>query len=423
MITIGLRSKVHLVATMRSFCKLMSLLLVFSVLTGCRTNQDLLRYGDVSCAGYFASSYSTRLPDGVDLRAGIPAHASFSGLQLTWLHDDALFVVYDIDNTLHLIDRSGQLVASRDHDRSSWSSAATLASNNLGTYALSRADGALDMEVTEVHAYDPVSLEEGSLLDRILRLELPAWHPTEQVLAGKYYNADAFASNIIAIFDTTRSAETPVALLDLDWSDVGRVLGWSGDGQMIAANQFRKSGLTPVYIDRETGAFAVSSLNNGFNNCVTDGEWSPNDRTFAFPGQVDSADGYDIYIEKVGSVEEGQSELVNLTNTPKEDEQGLSWSPDGRQVAFFRGYLDESGTYQQELARISVDQDPNESIQLTFTDEEFETAPLWISANEIAYLSWDYPQSKWFLRTLSVTSPEQQPRRVMEIPDSWYRTP
>lgn len=401
-------------------------LLLVSLLAGCRLQPDLLRYGNRStCTGYFSASYSVRLPNGADLSYGIPATPP-PGLQLTWLADEAMFALYDTDNTLHLIDRSGQVIVERDYDRSYWPNADFSTSSFLDMYALFfRRSGALETLTTEIYSsHVQVSVEPDPLIV-IQHLALPAWHPAEPKLAGIYYaeETSTYASNVVAIFDITQSNLAPASLFELDRSNIGAVR-WSEDGRLIAVDQYRENGLMPVYLDVETSARSVSSFSVTFNSCAIAGTWSPSEHSFAFQGRTESTDGFDIFIEDVNLPHDNRRSVVtNLTNTPKEDEVSVSWSPDGRQVAYIWGYLDESGDYQQELARISMVEDSQEPVRLTDTPDEFETAPMWISAGEIAYLSWNHVQSKWRLKVLSMTSPDRQPETVMEIPDSWYRPP
>lgn len=412
-------------SALRPFGGLVWLLPLVAFLVGCQLKPDLLRYGNVTCLGYFSDSYSTHLPNDVDLRYGIPATRWSSGLQLTWLADSTLFAIYDASNALHLIDRSGHLVTQRDHDRLYWPNAVLSASSFLDMYALSfRVSGSLDTHTTEVHSFYDQALEESSPLATLRQLARAVWHPTEPKLAGKYYTEDlSVSSNIVAIFDISQSEETPTALFELDWSDISSELAWSQDGRLIAVSQFRRNGLIPVYLDIETGARKVSSFGETYNNCALDGKWSPSEESFAFQGRTESTESFDIFVEEVVLADKEQSAITNLTNTLKEDEVGVSWSLDGRQLAFVRGYLDESGDYQQELARITMESGALRPEQLTDTSDEFETAPLWIAEDEIAYLSWNFLQSKWYLMTLSVGSPDQQPETIMEIPESWYRQP
>lgn len=400
-----------------------------AILSSCRG--DLVRFDNrPNCLGYFSDSYSVRLPVGVDLSYGIPASEWAAGLQWTWLENDALFALYDDHNKFRLIDRSGELVTERDHNRLYWPNAFLSVSNSLGMYALFFARSGrlvLDTDTIEVYPIHAQADEQSIPLTVIRQLRLPVWHPTEPKLAGKYYASDASttASNQVAIFDITQSEESPTAVFDLDWSNVSSVFGWSADGELLAVNQFTKFGLVPVYIEPETGSWFISSIADAKSSwrCTNDGKWSPSEQVIAFRGRTESTEGYDIFIEEIGVADRGQSVVTNLTNSPMEDEESVSWSPDGNQVAYVRGYLDESGAYQQELARIDLTGDSLVPIQLTGTADEFETGPLWIAADEIAYLSWNHLQSKWYLKTLSVATPDQQPETVMEIPESWYRTP
>lgn len=412
-----------------SLTRLAGLLLLVNLLISCIGQPNLLRYDNLTtCSGYFSANLTPLLSAGVDLSYGIPASEWAAGLQWTWLENDALFALYDDHNKFRLIDRSGELVAERDHNRLYWPNAVLSVSNSLGMYALFFArSGSLDTDTIEVYPIHAQADEQSIPLTVIRQLRLPVWHPTEPKLAGKYYTSDASttASNQVAIFDINQLEESPTAVFDLDWSNVSSVFGWSADGELLAVNQYTKYGLVPVYIKPETGSWFISSIADAKSSwrCARDGKWSPSEQVIAFEGRTESTEGFDIFIEEVGVADRGQSVVTNLTNSPMEDEESVSWSPDGNQVAYVRGYLDESGAYQQELARIDLTGDALVPIQLTGTADEFETGPLWIAADEIAYLSWNHLQSRWYLKTLLVATPDQQPETVMEIPESWYRTP
>lgn len=398
------------------------LLLLVSLLVSCRP--DLVRYNNRPlCSSYLDD---TRLPDSTDLRFGIPANEYAAGLQWTWLPNDAQFALYTVDNILHLIDHSGHQIAEQDHDRPYWPNALMSVSSMLDMYALTFGSSyGQREEVTEVYSFHDLPQEELTPLAMLRELERPVWHPTEPMLADKYPvgNATVLASNLVAVFDLTQSLETPTRLFELDWSDIDRVIGWNFDGSTLAVNQWGKNGLAPVYVDVETGTRTISSFATSPQNCAIHPEWSPTAHSLAFQGRTENSEGFDIFIEKAITGNRGQSVTTNLTNSLGEDEGSVSWSPDGTQIAYVHGYLDEVGAYQQELAGIVVDENSLEPVQLTGTADEFETRPQWISNNEIAYLSWFPSESRWYLKTLSIDRPEESPQTIMEIPQSWYRVP
>ncbi len=164
-----------------------------------------------------------------------------------------------------------------------------------------------------------------------------------------------------------------------------------------------------------------SSLFESSGSCAIGGQWAPNGRSLAFSGRYKVAQDWDIFLETVDGLDSGS--LVNLTNTPESDEISVAWSPDARKIAYAQAYLNDSGTLQQDLVVMNLESDPPEIMLLTDTLSEFETRPIWISENEIGYLSWVPSQSKWYLKRRSIADTTAASDTILEIPKSWYRLP
>lgn len=200
---------------------------------------------------------------------------------------------------------------------------------------------------------------------------------------------------------------------------INQILGWSNGGQVIAVSQYDKNGEIPYYIFVDSGRIEKSLYRESLHNCVADGQWSPNKPTLSFSGQNVDTEGWDIFLETVTSPDSREWALVNLTNTPREDEINAVWSPDGKQLAYVKVYKDAADNLRQELFVLDLNDALLTPMQLTDSPEALVDSPWWISDTEIAFLIWSPADRIWSLNIVSLD--EREPRKISDIPQLLYR--
>ncbi len=252
--------------------------------------------------------------------------------------------------------------------------------------------------------------------------ERTVWHSSEQMLAAIYYPEEyEHGSNIIALYDVSGAEPVQTDTFRLKRIAISQILGWSNDGQVIAVSQYDKNGEIPYYIFVDSGRVEKSLYRESLHNCVADGQWSPNEPILSFSGQNEDTEGWDIFLETVASPNSKEWSLVNLTNTPREDEVNVVWSPDGNHLAYVKVYRDAADNLRQELFVLNPNDALPTPIQLTVTPDALVDSPWWISDTEIAYLTWSPAELIWSLNTVSLDEPE--PKKIAEIPQLWYSEP
>lgn len=383
------------------------------LLTACRPN--ILRYGNrATCAGFL---HGTR-----DLSALIPN--SVAGINLQWSRGNDSFVLNDNNGDLHVINKLGVVAVDQVNRNSLNRSAPLSVAEEFDLLAVSVWPGS--MALTYVYSFGKaVAVDPTAIIKDFLS---PHWHPYEPLLAGVVYpDDDAYehGSNIVGVYDLQGSAPTLTASYELAYSDIADVIGWSATGQVIAVLQYEENGLTPHYLfPDDDGRVQGSLFSTANHSCVLDGQWSPAGDVLAFTGVNETMEGWDIFLETVAAPGSGHDgSLLNLTNSPQEDERGATWSPDGDYIANTKAYKDESGRLQQELFLTVVEAAARSSRQLTATPDEFESNPIWLSESEIGYLSWKPLEQSWTLNILTMRGETTTSRQVMEIPPSWYWNP
>jgi len=210
---------------------------------------------------------------------------------------------------------------------------------------------------------------------------------------------------------------------ELEYSNIREVLGWSGNGEIIAVSQYSENGAIPYYLYVEEGVLERSLFHAAFHNCVIDADWAPEEQTIAFSGDNDMLDGWDVFLETVAPAGSEERSLTNVTNTPGADEFNVAWSPDGSKIAYTKASYDSARNLRQELHLINLGDYSSLPIQLTDTLEEFEANPLWIAEDRIAYLSWHPAQATWTLKAQSIGGAAGEVETIFEVPRGWYYHP
>jgi hypothetical protein len=269
------------------------------------------------------------------------------------------------------------------------------------------------------------SLEADGLPERFSTIngaEQVVWHPNAPRLATIYYpEGYDHASNIIALYDVGDMSLSQTDTFSLKRIAISQILGWSNDGQIVAVSQVDRIGEIPYYIFVEMGQIQESLYRESRNNCVSNGQWSPRASVLAFSGTNTETEGWDIFLETVAFPDRADRPLINLTNTPGEDELHPTWSPDGNHLAYVKVYIDAADNRRQELFVIDLNDATYTPIQLTDTPDGLADKPVWLSDDEIAYLSWSLTEHTWSLKNVSLVDHES--RKVIDIPQVWYREP
>jgi TolB protein len=109
---------------------------------------------------------------------------------------------------------------------------------------------------------------------------------------------------------------------------------WSHDGAFVAFESLRNGNLD-IYIMAADGSQVLQLTSNEAADFAP--AWSPDGRHIAFVSYRDGSKDIFLYPLDVGSEEA----VVNLTQTPDQDEDAPTWSPDGSRLAFSVGGLGE----------------------------------------------------------------------------------
>ena len=143
------------------------------------------------------------------------------------------------------------------------------------------------------------------------------------------------------IFGTYKYGGYKIAIADSDFTNQEKfskgphysyVGSWSPDGTKVLYNKvdtekgpYFQGDFEIFMMDLNTGSDTNVSRTKGADSGPT---WSPDGSKILFGS--DRSGNSDIYTMN----ERGQA-VINLTNTPNQDEFGFSWSPDGSKIAFY----------------------------------------------------------------------------------------
>ena len=386
------------------------LIVVFVLLLAACGSGSLIRYGNRAvCVGHLgagAEAASRGYP--------FPIRARYAEMVIGWHQASKAFILNDDNTTVQVIRMNSTVTTSQ------------LTGTGL---ALAKTDSLLatnavfgDLPAVLISNFEDDSPPDGTI--RIVKAASPAWHPSGPLLSVIYFpDSDQQYSDLVAIVDLASSSTTPMEVIRTNHLAIAENLGWSTTGDIIAISQYDSNGLVPYYLFGDLAKTVRSGFSSSQNNCVLDAQWSPKENILAFSGTNSSMQGWDIMLETIATLEGAESSLINLTNTPFEDEISSAWSPTGRQIAFVKAWVDPNSELRQDLYVVELDELESPLFQVTDTLIEYETSPMWISDTEIAYLSWVPDEPAWYLKVLSVAEPEGEPEIILRLPESWYRAP
>ncbi len=409
--------------------KLHSLLFALFVLllAGCRSSQSdntpdfqrMIRYGyqTSQCSGYIDSGLVSHVRG-----YSIPLFPRYASMEAAWHESSQAILLRDRRANLHRISLS-EPVQIVDFDAHVTGGSGLSLSKR---YPLAAFWVYLGLAGTWVHIQDFSDPGGALTLKELPQLGQPALHPSERVIAGLVYSETPQGnrvSNVVGVFELLDDGTKPRATFELEPNQIVGVFGWSAGGEVIAVSQTEKRGVIPFYIFTESGQIKRSQLGTG---CALSPDWSPLGTRLLYSATGDTGveeigiANWDLYVEGVGAGPEEEFSLRNLTQTPTEDEIAAAWSGDGQSVVYAQASTNEAEELWQDLFVIELDDPTAAPRRLTATADEYETNPMWVSDNEIAYLSWLPVERAWYLKRLATDEPGATPATVLKLPDAWF---
>ncbi len=148
----------------------------------------------------------------------------------------------------------------------------------------------------------------------------PAWSPN-----GRYLAFSARRSQGWDLYKMDLASGTVLRLTRSPDFEAGP--SWSPDGRWLAYEAYRNGSLDIFVLDLETGESQQLTDDPAPNYAPA---WSPDGRHIAFTSY--RSQNQDIYILALDN-----HSVINLTNTPDQDENYAAWSPSGEYLAFSAG--------------------------------------------------------------------------------------
>jgi len=387
---------------------------------GCRpaaVQNDALLYPPIAaapCSAYLSSDAITH-----DLK-GYDAHfnAINYSLDAVWHDSSKAFLVIDQDKLLHTVYLNADGQVANVTDVTTIPTARVAPSPHLSLIAI---DHIWNDSGSQVTIQSIGGDNHSGSADSINRISSPVWHSRDPLLAGAYYpkgyTQNELGTFSVATFDLPTD-DQPLTVYEFEHYPIAQLVGWSSDGETLTVIQYRPIGVLPFHLQVADGRISESAIQEG---CIVDAAWSPRDRTIAYNGQIQEGVGWDIFLETIQPA--GEAALVNLTDTPKEDESDIAWSPDGGYLAYAKTFVNNDNELRQELFIVDPYGVPVTPRQLTDTADTYETEPMWLSDREIAYLSWLPDESAWYLMVLSTDAPSVTSDTILRLPESWVESP
>ena len=175
-----------------------------------------------------------------------------------------------------------------------------------------------------------------------------------------------------------------VRLTDLE---SGLALGpsWSPDGRRIAFTLLEdlSKGPSSVYVMNADGSNMKQLTDHPLVGLGP--SWSPDGRQIAFLGSLGTGDEYQLAIYVMNADGSGVTRLVDYDDEALRIPGTLSWSPDGRQMAFT-----SFGTGDEYTSAIYVMNADGSSVRQLTDHTNYDASPVWSpDGRRIAFISWE----------------------------------
>ena len=175
----------------------------------------------------------------------------------------------------------------------------------------------------------------------------------------------------------------------------GLALGpsWSPDGRQIAFTSLGTGDEDTSSIYVMTSSIYVMNADGSNMKQLTDHPpggwgpfWSPDGRRIAFLGSLGTGDEYQWAIYVMNADGSGVTRLVDYDDEALGIPGTLSWSPDGRQIAF----LGSLGTGDEYTSAIYVMNADGSSVRQLTDHTNYDASPVWSpDGRRIAFISWE----------------------------------